>query len=299
MKWAIGFMAGMLAGALLVMALRPDRSAELAAARAEAKKASDALAVTQQRLAKVQASSVPPALASPELKPAVPEKPGAAKKGQGPAGMFNEKFMKAVGEMAQSQVKVQMRAKLDQIVERLGLTSDQEAKLRGLVEPQIDAVVAQVTAAMEGKEYKADAGTAATAIQAGKLPPEVEATLTPEQKAAYDAFKQEEKANRIETRASAELMGLQAMGLTQEQKDRAFEAFCRLAEEDEDAMSKATSSGEKIDMKGQMDRMMGRRVEALRDVLTEPQLKGYEAQVELQRKMMSEMGIGIKVAPGK
>lgn len=301
MKWAIGFAAGFLAGALLMWGLRPDQSADLAAARAEAAQASKALDATKHQLAKAQAGSVPAGLAVGDGggKSARAAKPKAAKGPAGAAGLFGEKFTRAIGEMAESQMRVGIQAKLDQIAERLGLTPEQEAKLRGLVEPQIEGMVQQVTAAMQGKEFKADDLTAATAMQAGKLPAEVEATLTPEQKAAYDSFKQEERANRIETRASAELMGLQGIGLTQDQKDQAFEAFCRLAEEDEDYATKAASSGEKIDAKGQVDRMLSRRVDALRGVLTESQMQGYEAQVEMQRRMISEMGIGVKVAPGQ
>ncbi len=298
MKWAIGFVAGLLAGVLLAMVLRPDRAAELAAARADTERAAKALEAAQEQLAKAQASAVPAELASEELKRAVPGKPKSGKKAEGLAGVFGKDFAKAVGEMAQSQLRVGIRAKLQQIVERLGLTPEQEAKLRAMVEPQIEAMVKQVAGAMDGKEYKAEGAAAVGAIQTGNLPKEIEATLTPEQKTAYEEFKQEEKANRIETRANAELMGLQALGLTQEQKDQAFDAFCRLAEEDEGAMARA-ASGEKIDIRARMDQMMSKRVEALRGVLTESQMKGYEAQVEMQRKIMSEVGVGVEVAPAK
>lgn len=301
MKWVIGFIAGLLAGVLLMMVIRPDHTAELAAMRQEAAQTAKQLDLLKAQLTKAQAGSTPVGLSTGDGRRAAGGKAAAAKGVKGPAGMFGEKFAKAIGEMAQSQVKAQIEAKLGQIVERLGLTPEQEKKLRALVEPQIEGLVGQMQGAMEGKTIKSGDLAHATAIQLGMLPADVEATLTPEQKTAYESFKQEEKTNRIETRASAELMGLQGIGLTQGQKDQAFEAFCRLAQEDEETMSnmsKAGSAGSGVDPKEQMDRMFSRRVEALRAVLTEPQMKGYEAQVEMQRRIISEMGVGVEVAPG-
>jgi len=292
MKWAIAFVAGLLAGVVLMMVIRPDRSAELAAVRQEAAEATKALQATKQQLSKAQEESHTVGLATPARKSAVGKK-GAASK----AGIFGEKFSKAIGEFTQSQVKVQIEGKLGQIIERLALTPAQEAQLRGLVEPQIGGLLGQVQGALEGKVTPTNYFAHAAAIQLGQLPNEIESTLTPEQKTAYEAFKEEERSNRIETRASAELMNLQGIGLTQEQKDKAFEAFCRLAQEDETTTIKAGTQGGATPGKDYMEKVFSRRIEALKGVLTESQMKGYEAQIEMHRKIMEEMGVGTGAAP--
>lgn len=294
MKWAVSFVAGLVLGVGLMMVVRPDRSAELAAVRKEAAEATKALQATKRELSKAQLGSQAVGLATPARKSAAVGKKSA----KAASGIFGEKFAKAIGEITVSQLKVQIEGKLGQIIERLALTPQQEAQLRGLVEPQVGGLVGQVQGALEGKAPSTNAFAHATMIQLGKLPEEVETTLTPEQKTAYEAFKEEEKTNRIETRASAELMGLQGIGLTQEQKDKAFEAFCRIAQEDETTMTKAATTGNAMPGKNHLEQMFSKRIEALKGVLTEPQMKGYEAQVEMQRKIMAEMGVGAEVVPG-
>lgn len=288
MKYWIAFAGGVLAGTLVMIPLRPDHSAALAAAKKEAGAAKTALEEARLKIARAEAgrTSAP----SPGARPGPAVKGGAKAK---PGDVFGKKFAEMIQQFGKVQIRAQVDAKLQQIVERLALTPEQKAKLMALVGADAEALSDAMGSIMGGKAPSGDAQNA-MALVAGKLPAEVEASLTPEQKAEYAKFQEEERTNRIETRANAELLGMGAIGgLTQDQKDQAFQKLCEIAEE-EDRAALAPDAGTAAPGDA-MEKHAARRIEALRGILTEPQMKAYETQVDMQRRMMKELGLQIKI----
>ena len=139
---------------------------------------------------------------------------------------------------------------------------------------------------LDGEGQPGDFGKLAR-LQRGDLPASVEAVLTGDQQPAYAAFQAEEKANRIEMKANAELLGLQAAGgLSPEQKDQAFNQLSQLASSEEEVDFDSLKDADAV--LGFMDEAIQKRLTAMKPILSEPQMDVYQRQVEMQRQMMSQ-----------
>ena len=142
-----------------------------------------------------------------------------------------QKFADMIREVGKSQVKSQLDGKLATLKERLHLSPEQEGRLKELIGAESQQTVQALERFLDGEGQPGDFGKLAR-LQRGDLPASVEAVLTGDQQPAYAAYQAEEKANRIEMKANAELLGLQAAGgLSPEQKDQAFNQLSRAGQQ--------------------------------------------------------------------
>ncbi len=195
-------------------------------------------------------------------------------------------FQEMVRKVGAGQIKGRLEGKLAALKARLHLTPEQEAQLKEKLEGQVEDMLAALDRFMAGQGAPTDFGKLAR-LQRGELSAEVESLLTPEQRAGYAVFQAEDRANRIEMKANAELIGLQsAGGMTPEQKDLAFARLSELATVEEsvdfDAMQDAAA------IRAFMDDAVQKRYTALQDILTEPQMEIYRQQVAAQMQMLSQ-----------
>ncbi|MBP7950214.1 MAG: hypothetical protein KA004_11200 [Verrucomicrobiales bacterium] len=96
-------------------------------------------------------------------------------------------------------------------------------------------------------------------------------SLTPEQRQAYEQWKEEERANRLEMRANQDLTALQSQfTLTAEQKDKAFAAFSKLAADEGE--TPAVPFGDPAAFTKRREQ----RIDAMKDILTPEQLAVYQ-----------------------
>jgi hypothetical protein len=299
MKPLLAFVVGLLGGAVIMFAIKPDRAGEVSASQAEAAAAVRRLAEANESLSRTQAEAdtlrkelrdahsaiEAAAKTTVAAAPATPQADAAS--GSEGARQFAE-MIKSIG---QSQMKAQIEAKVTQLRERLKLTPDQDARLKELVTARTEEMSKALLNMVDGK---GEAGDFAKVVrfQRGDLPAEIVNLFTPAQQAEYAQFQQDDRANRIEMRANAELLGLQAAGgLSGEQKDAAFGKLSELAAAEEDINVDALTTPDEI--RTFVNDAITNRLDAMRPLLTDPQMQSYESQVEMHRQMMSKLMPGI------
>ncbi|MGI8603806.1 MAG: hypothetical protein ACR2OZ_12530 [Verrucomicrobiales bacterium] len=295
MKGLLVFVLGLSAGAGVMFVLKPDRSAEATSAERRVKVAAGQLeeaqhamararaetAALRQELQATQAAAAKPSEPSPAGPEPVPAPASSEKEGE------SKKFGEMIKAVGQSQTKAQMDAKIARLKERLKLTPEQEANLTNVITERTAEMWKSLERMFEGNGEPADFGKLVR-LQLGTLPEEVEGLLTAEQKIEYDHFKQEERGNRIEMRASAELLGLQgAGGLTPDQKDQAFAQLSEFAATEEDVDWNKIQSADEV--RTFFDQSIAKRLDGMRSILTEPQMKTYESQMQMQRDVITRL----------
>ena len=180
---------------------------------------------------------------------------------------------KTMKEQAAKKLQLRVDERLAALKAKLGLSDEQVAQMR----PQVEGMLKEANPALFGedgaisismdnmKEKKQQA-----AAEKAKAEADLMAQLSPQQLAAYDGWKQEEKANRVEVKAGQDLASLQSqLSLTAEQKDAAFAAFSKLA----------STQGEQTDILSNPQGFMETRkarLEAMRPILTPEQMAVYE-----------------------
>lgn len=153
---------------------------------------------------------------------------------------------------------------------RLGLTDDQAAKVRAMLEAGEDkggpgsGMPIDIAKLMNGGESKAERDA---------LDARMAELLSPEQSQKYQEFQQEQRENRVEIATNNEINRLQqSLTLSREQKDQAYQALGEIAQSEDD---QPTSKG--IDPARMAARKQA-RMDALRPILTPEQMKAYESQ---------------------
>jgi hypothetical protein len=213
-------------------------------------------------------------------------------------------------ERMKKQMEEKQRLKLDERVAgmkaRLGLNDAQAAAIRKLLEENpggMQSVMARAMSGGESKEKESD--MILELLRPGQknaeLTEKIAAVLTPEQKEAYAAFRQEQRTNQVEIKAGKELARLQSsLTLSPGQKDKAFAVLSTLANDEyENPISPLVTI-----MAQQLEHPMGnresedlephkeeikaaaalaaqrrqQRVEAMREILSPEQFKLYENQ---------------------
>jgi hypothetical protein len=213
-------------------------------------------------------------------------------------------------ERMKKQMEEKQRLKLDERVAgmkaRLGLNDAQAAAIRKLLEENpggMQSVMARAMSGGESKEKESD--MILELLRPGQknaeLTEKIAAVLTPEQKEAYTAFRQEQRTNQVEIKAGKELARLQSsLTLSPGQKDKAFAVLSTLANDEyENPISPLVTI-----MAQQLEHPMGnresedlephkeeikaaaalaaqrrqQRVEAMREILSPEQFKLYENQ---------------------
>lgn len=193
----------------------------------------------------------------------------------------------AMSGLMKSAIEQQTVGKLQQLKSRLNLTTEQEEGVRAILTRQAERATAAAEKMFSGDLSREELGT--MDAQAGNPQEEIKALLTPEQAKAYEDYQQEEKVSNARLAANAELLQMQgALGLSQDQQDRVFNALYdftldTLNGKVEDSQSKDGDPAAAI------LRHLDRKVRALDGVLTPEQMESYRKLQESQAKMIQDM----------
>ena len=216
------------------------------------------------------------------------QKPGVAKAGKDRsanplAAMFGDEDSesgKAMKGMMEAAMKQQVEGKLGRMKDKLNLSGDQEAQIRAILEQQIGAGSAMAQKMLSGKLSKEEMADASK--QAGDPESQIKALLSPEQQTAYTELQQEEQHNNARLMANSELLQMQgALGLSQEQQDKVFQAIYNQTEQQ---LAGAAGGADAKAFNPQT--MMDQKLAALKGVLTDEQFTRYKAMQEQQLKLI-------------
>jgi Spy/CpxP family protein refolding chaperone len=220
---------------------------------------------------------------------------------------LNEAMLNNLSKVMMDKQKAKLEARIALLVDKLNLTPAQEAKLRALAD----------TFNSDAEDKDSNLTDFASLLTDEKMDSTLAGILTPEQKEEYDALKNRETINKVEASALKNLAKLSFLDMSQEQKDAAYEILHSEAKTSvgknspaSDMMSIVSSSvgveidADALDLSGIADAqfntengttdpndMMARmkesqakrindKVEALRPILDEKQLKQYRAHLE-------------------
>ncbi len=259
--------------------------AEIGAATNQVAELGEQLTAATTRAQKAEADNLKLATKVQEL---MKQKPGVAKAGKDKsanplAAMFGDEDSesgKAMKGMMEAAMKQQMEGKLGRMKDKLNLSADQEAQIRAIMEQQFGAGSAMAQKMLSGKlskEEMADAGK-----QAANPESQIKAVLSPEQQTAYTEVQQEEQHNNARLMANSELLQMQgALGLSQEQQDKVFQALYAQSEHQMAGMTDGTGA------KGfDPQAMLDQKLEAMKGVLTDDQFTRYKAMQDQQLKLI-------------
>ena len=121
---------------------------------------------------------------------------------------------------------------------------------------------------------------------AGDPDAQIKALLTPDQKAAYPNYQQEEAAYNARQAANMELLQLQSsLNLTSEQEDRVFAALYEVSLDQLAGSSKPTTTNRAEAMQWVFDQ----KAKALESALTPTQLETFRQQQATQLKLIKDI----------
>jgi hypothetical protein len=205
----------------------------------------------------------------------------------GPMGDLMKQSMKQAMEQ-------QVEGKLSRMTATLHLTPEQAQAARDILMRQAQVMSTGMQQAFSGT-YNKDELTS-MAKDAGNPDEQIKALLTPDQRAAFPTYQQEESAFTARQTANWELLQMQSsLGLTPEQEDRAFAAlydvtFSQLT--NANGLTKgatpasAPASANPADI---MQWTFDQKDKALESVLTPTQLENYRQQQALQLKAANDI----------
>ena len=202
---------------------------------------------------------------------------------------------KAMKGMMEAALKQQLEGKIAGMKSKLNLTPDQETQIRGILEQQSNAGGELAQKMLAGKMTKEELAD----IHKQQVDPEsqIKALLSPEQQTAYSELQTEERHNNARLMANSELLQMQgALGLSQEQQDKVFQALYAQTEHQLTPPAEGTE-GKAYDP----STMLAQKLEAMKGVLTEEQFTRYKAMQEQQLKLiqafMPKDGSDVPVTP--
>jgi hypothetical protein len=229
-------------------------------------------------------------------------RPDAAARAEG-AKQFQDRMKQRLEE----KQKLKLDERVAVLKKRLGLSDEQAASIRAILEKSPAGAQDALARALTGGAGKEADRTAAMLeiLRPGQknaeLNSQISALLTPEQQEAYTAFRQEQRTNEVEVKANKELARMQAsLTLSPEQKDKAFAVLTKLADGEYDnpvsPMAGLMQQQMQFMPEGRGDKGLKehadevnaaaelatqrqkQRVDAMREFLTEEQVALYENQ---------------------
>ena len=121
--------------------------------------------------------------------------------------------------------------------------------------------------------------------EAGDQDTQIEALLTPDQKADHARYRQERAAHYARSSTSAVTAELQSdLNLTSEQADRAFAALYQVTLEERTGKSKSSANDETEDQA----RWRDRQTKAIESILTPTQLESYRQVIAAPAKNVTD-----------
>jgi RNA polymerase sigma factor (sigma-70 family) len=190
----------------------------------------------------------------------------------------------AMAEAMKLAMDQQVEGKLSRLKTSLNLTPEQESSAREILKKQAQAMSAGMQQAFSGKFDKEE--IARLGKEAGNTEEQLKALLTPDQKASYSNYQQEEAAYNARLMANNELIGLQAtVGLTQDQMDRAFAALYEANFNQTSGSTKPPAGNQAEIMQWTLDQ----KAKVLQPILTQTQMESYQQQQAIQVKLAKDI----------
>ncbi len=207
-------------------------------------------------------------------------KQAAAGQGSGPMNELTQKMMKQAMEQ-------RTEAQLARMTASLHLTPEQVQAARAILTRQADVMSAGMQQGMSG-QLDLDK-IMSLAKDAGNPDEQIKALLTPEQKAGYPTYQQEETAVTARQTANSDLLLMQNLNLTPDQEDRAFAALYDFdlsllnGKAKPDVHPASTNPADMLQMTADTMQWTGeQKANALGSVLTPAQMESYRQQQALQ-----------------
>ena len=190
----------------------------------------------------------------------------------------------AMADAMKLAMEQQVDGRLSRMTASLNLTPEQTQAAREILTRQAQAMSAGMRQAFSGKFDKEE--LTRLGKDAGNPDEQIKALLSPEQKAAFPNYQQEEAAHNASMAANSELTSLQAtVGLTSEQQDRAFAALYEVNFNQLTGNTKPPAGDQAEVMQWTFDQ----KAKVLEPVLTPPQLESYQKQQAIQAKLAKDI----------
>jgi len=189
-----------------------------------------------------------------------------------------------VGELMTRTLEQQVAGRVSRMTASLHLTPEQAQAARDILMRQAQVASAGMQQLFSGKYDKES--LAKLGKDGGNPEEQIKALLTPDQRAAYQSYQQEEAAHNARLAANMELLQMQTtVGLTSEQQDRVFAALYDVS------FSQLSGSATQTFAKpaDQIQWALDQKAKALASVLTPAQLEGYRQQQGVQLKFLKDI----------
>jgi RNA polymerase sigma factor (sigma-70 family) len=194
-------------------------------------------------------------------------------------------FSGAMADFMKQAAEQQVEGRLSRLSASLHLTPEQAQAARDILMRQAQAMSAGMQQFFSGKFNKEEM-LAKLGKDAGNPDEQIKALLTPEQKAGYPNYQQEEAAYNARMTANQELLQLQTtLGLAAEQQDRVFAALYDVNFNQLTGNAKPTSTNKVEAMQWVLDQ----KAKALEPILTPAQMESYRKQQALQSKLVKDV----------
>jgi hypothetical protein len=211
-----------------------------------------------------------------------PGEPKVMSFSSGPGGEMPPEMKEVFAKMEEQRKEARARRideRLAALKSRLNLTSEQEEKVRALLENSSEMGLGGLPLGLTSLSRNGKSGAVSIEgeiagggeANGANFDAQLAALLSPEQQDELAVFQQEQRENRVEIATNREMAQLQQqLTLTPEQKDRAFQALGDIAR------NEAESPPEGFDPAA-MEAAKQARIKALRPILTQEQMNAYES----------------------
>jgi RNA polymerase sigma factor (sigma-70 family) len=200
----------------------------------------------------------------------------------------------AVADAAKQAAEQQMEGRLSRMAASLHLTAEQAQAARDILMREVRMKSAVIQQGQSGKLDMKE--IMRQAMEAGDPDEQIKALLTPDQRAAFPAYRQEEAAHNASLTANQELLNMQStLGLTAEQTDRVYAALYEVSFNQLTGRTQPPSTNPRAlddPLAAQAEAMqwtLNQKTKALESVLTPTQLENYRQQQALQAKLEKEI----------
>jgi hypothetical protein len=191
----------------------------------------------------------------------------------------------AMADATKRAMDQQTERRLSRMTASLHLSPEQAQAARDVLMRQAQVMLAGMQQGLSGKFDKEE--LARLAKEAGNPEENIKALLTPDQKAAYPSYVQEEAAYNARLAANTELLQLQStLGLSSEQQDRAFAALYEIGFNQLTGKAKPPSGKDQAEA---MQWALEQKAIALEPVLTATQIADYRQQQAAQAKLIKDV----------
>ena len=206
----------------------------------------------------------------------------------------NNLFTSTMADAMKQGVEQQMEGRLSRMTASLHLTAEQAQAARDILMREVRMKSAVMQQGQSGKLDMKE--IIRQAMEAGDPDEQIKALLTPDQRAAFPAYRQEEAAHNASLTANQELLNMQStLGLTAEQTDRVYAALYEVSFNQLTGRTQPPSTNPRVlddPLAAQAEDMqwtLNQKTKALESVLTPTQLENYRQQQALHAKLVKEM----------